>query len=174
MAPGGHHVVSAEDSRGPVLPDSSSRQASAALSTVGSHSLMCRVSAGQAVGLGDFQKGPVPLSQYIGGEAPCQHGDVPMTPADQVLQRLADPAVFVRHHAGNVQSLDAVVYQYHGQIPILELCDISGRALPPRITPSTCLFLEVLEAVSQSAAVEMTNSKSLRFVSRMIPVQMPA
>ena len=44
----------------------------------------------------------------------------------------------------------------------------------PRITPSTCLFLEVLEAVSQSAAVEMTNSKSLRFVSRMIPVQMPA
>ena len=36
------------------------------------------------------------------------------------------------------------------------------------------LFLEVLEAVSQSAAVEMTNSKSLRFVSRMIPVQMPA
>ena len=45
---------------------------------------------------------------------------------------------------------------------------------PPRITPSTCLFLDVLEAVSQSAAVEMTNSKSLRFVSRMIPVQMPA
>ena len=36
------------------------------------------------------------------------------------------------------------------------------------------LFLEVLEAVSQSAAVEMTSSKSLRFVSRMIPVQMPA
>ena len=120
---GGHHVVSAEDSRGPVLPGQQLQAGLCGTLHRGIAQLdvpgVCR----QAVGLGDFQKGPVPLSQYIGGEAPCQHGDVPMTPADQVLQRLADPAVFVRHHAGNVQSLDAVVYQYHGQIPVLELCD---------------------------------------------------
>ena len=34
----------------------------------------------------------------------------------------------------------------------------SGLALPPRITPSTCLFLEVLAARSQSAAVEIISS----------------